>query len=794
MNTYTELITRYIDGELSASDKAAFEAQLNSNTELKKEYELQLKLVESVKRMGLKNQLASSFKKVKTTKLFTKAAICLVITLAVLGAVLIIKNQSHKAPNEIRYELNEEGKPNWSEADRTLESQLFRINPDRDTIIETQQGIVIAIPAASFEHPTGEGITGNFDLEVKEAMTAAEIMKAGLSTLSNERLLETGGMFYINARQGNENLLVNRNKPLNVNVPMNNDKNDMMLFKGERRADGSIKWVEPKPMKRKLATVDILKLNFYPEHFLDSVKALGFDVKNKQLTDSIYYSFGGCGAYDFQEDGNDTYKAMAAATPVSSYRIKPDGKKLFRQNCAMCHTMDSQKLTGPGLEGILERVPSITWMKEWILNSDKVTASGDAYARKIKEENGNAAMTVYEGTLSDTDMNALIKFITGKSEIVIDNRPGSECSEIDPARIKAIWDKQFNHTILATKAFEERLKVIFKTCDPRILKLYIHNLDHDLYELDSTAATLTSGEVQTKFKEFAKRRDGGVEISDAQSLKLQSYFEEKQAIYAKAMHATMQKLYEKENQQAQESSEKRNQHRQEQSTRNATTYSEELEINLDEAYRQVGKKRSSVPPDNYASANITQTGWNNLDRYVMESTTNRTTLDYTDPENGKKAVIKYEPVSVTVTNSGDYDRIVCYMIPNKLSSFQLMKQEGTAFKEKLNELMNYSIVTVGFKGSKTFYHEIRKGEAKAYSITLAAIDTKALDIKLNSSFPLNQQKDLLKDINFQQFDLAENKRQEKIREREAIRARLYPVVFPCSYPTAPEIQNDEALY
>ena len=57
------------------------------------------------------------------------------------------------------------------------------------------------------------------------------------------RLLETGGMFYINARQGSENLKVNRSKPLNVNVPVNNDKNDMMLFKGERLTDGSINWV-----------------------------------------------------------------------------------------------------------------------------------------------------------------------------------------------------------------------------------------------------------------------------------------------------------------------------------------------------------------------------------------------------------------------------------------------------------------------------------------------------------------------------------------------------------------------
>lgn len=790
MSPSTELITRYINGELSPADKAAFEAQINSNAELKKEYELQLKLIEGIKRMGLKKQLASSFKKVKTTKVMTKAAIGLVVTLAVLGAVLLIKNQSNKAPNEVAYELNEEGKPNWSEADKRLESQLFRINPDRDTIIETQQGIVIAVPATSFEHSSGEGITGTFDLEIKEALTAAEIMKAGLSTLSNGRLLETGGMFYINARQGNENLKVNRSKPLNVNVPVNNDKNDMMLFKGERLADGSINWVEPKPMKRRLTTVDITKLNFYPEHFLDSLKAMGFNIKNKTLTDSIYYSFGGCG--EFLSDEASAYsfdEAISEPKPVR--RQRPDGKLVFKQNCAVCHTLSDQKLTGPGLQGIADRVPKGDWLRRYILNNEKLLKAGDPYATKVFNENGKAAMTIFEGQLSDADVNALIRYITGKSEILIDERPVMECSEIAPARIRAIWDKQFNHTILATKAFEERLKVIFKTCDPRLLSLYIKNLDHDLYELDSTAATLTGGELQKAFEEFAGRRDGGVEISDERSLKLQSYFEEKQAAYSQATVQAMRKLYDSENMQSALAFQKRNQQALEQILRSSATFGEELELNMDEAYRQLGKKRSPpFSPDSYVSGDISQTGWNNVDRYVIESTTNRSTLDYTDPESGKKAVIRYEPVSVVVADAGDYDRLLCYMIPDKLSSFQLMKREGTAFKEKLNELMNYSLVTVGFKGKKIGYHEVTHAKAQSYTVTLSPIDEKALDKKLNASFPLNQKSDLLKDINFQQFDLAETKRQQKIQHREEIRYRLSKVAFPCQSSLTPEMEAE----
>ena len=134
-----------------------------------------------------------------------------------------------------------------SEADKKLESQVFKLNPLRDTIIETQNGIVFSIPAKAFLNKHGETPTETIDVEIKEAMTASDIMKAGLSTMSNGKLLETGGMFYVNARVGNENLTIDKSKPLNANVPVNNNKKDMLLFKGERKADGSINWVDPKP-------------------------------------------------------------------------------------------------------------------------------------------------------------------------------------------------------------------------------------------------------------------------------------------------------------------------------------------------------------------------------------------------------------------------------------------------------------------------------------------------------------------------------------------------------------------
>lgn len=96
-----------------------------------------------------------------------------------------------------------------------------------------------------------------------------------------------------------------------------------------------------------------------------------------------------------------------------------DGQKLFKQNCAVCHASHtSQKLTGPGLLGVFDRVPKGDWLNKWILNSEKVIKSGDAYANKIFSDNGKAAMTVFEGQLNDKDVEAIIAFMKGPAPVV----------------------------------------------------------------------------------------------------------------------------------------------------------------------------------------------------------------------------------------------------------------------------------------------------------------------------------------------------------------------------------------
>ncbi len=87
-----------------------------------------------------------------------------------------------------------------------------------------------------------------------------------------------------------------------------------------------------------------------------------------------------------------------------------DGAKLFKQNCAVCHTITSQKLVGPGLAGVAARVPNDAWLMKWIKNNQELLKSGDAYAKKILAENNGMQMTVF-ADLKDEELKALVTYI-----------------------------------------------------------------------------------------------------------------------------------------------------------------------------------------------------------------------------------------------------------------------------------------------------------------------------------------------------------------------------------------------
>lgn len=89
-----------------------------------------------------------------------------------------------------------------------------------------------------------------------------------------------------------------------------------------------------------------------------------------------------------------------------------DGEKLFKQNCSACHRVDEKKLVGPGLKGVFDRVPQPAeeWLLKWVKNNEEFRKSGDAYANKIFNENGNIPMSSF-AHLSEEEIKAILAYV-----------------------------------------------------------------------------------------------------------------------------------------------------------------------------------------------------------------------------------------------------------------------------------------------------------------------------------------------------------------------------------------------
>ena len=131
---------------------------------------------------------------------------------------------------------------------------------------------------------------------------------------------------------------------------------------------------------------------------------------------------------------------LAFTSALSAQEGDPaKGKSLFNANCAACHKLD-KKMTGPALRNVETRLSEDegldrAWIYAWIKNSSGVIKSGDAYANKIYNEYGGAAMTAFP-QFSNKDIDDILAYtaevkkdvapvVSGGSSVVESNNSSS---------------------------------------------------------------------------------------------------------------------------------------------------------------------------------------------------------------------------------------------------------------------------------------------------------------------------------------------------------------------------------
>ena len=369
--------------------------------------------------------------------------------------------------------------------------------------------------------------------------------------------------------------------------------------------------------------------------------------------------------------------------------------------------------------------------------------------------------------------------------------------EIDPSRIRAIWDKKFNNTIIATKEFEERLRYMHTICSPLFL-VYLENLNKPMHEIDQFIADNAGDDsgIQHKFLEFAARKDGGVVLKEGMQDKLSVYFEKKLKAYRDASAKTWAKHEEELARLATIADDKRREQETKDFLRKDKILQEEFCINLTDAYRQIGVKRTCKdtipvpPPVNYYNIQIDSVGWKNLDMYVNDATTARESMTYTDPETKKTATLTYKEVSISIEDQQQFDRIFVYLLPDGLSSFQRIEQYGNVFNEKLNSLFRYDAVVIGFKGDQTYFYKHTNLQPGQHRFRLSPITEKELKQVLKPGVKDNSV-EMYSEYEFQLFEQQEIRREVQLRKERDFITQVMTVIWPCGEGRFAIAEGDE---
>ncbi|RZJ69464.1 hypothetical protein [Flavobacterium sp.] len=118
------------------------------------------------------------------------------------------------------------------------------IDPKKDTIITLPEGTKLNIAGDSFVFATSQNaVSGKITLKVREFYRLEDILKAGLSTTSGNRMLETGGMLFIEAESEGKKLKLGEGKEMEIAFA-SAVKSDMELFLGKEEKEG-IDWEKP---------------------------------------------------------------------------------------------------------------------------------------------------------------------------------------------------------------------------------------------------------------------------------------------------------------------------------------------------------------------------------------------------------------------------------------------------------------------------------------------------------------------------------------------------------------------
>lgn len=135
----------------------------------------------------------------------------------------------------------------YQEAYGRFNSQQFFIGPGKQ-VVQTKAGLKLHVDPSALEHLDGRPVTGNLVVRISDVNNSRELFKQQAATVSNGRLLMSGGTYHISIESGEEELRIKKGKSLEVNFPVlpwvskSKGRANMELFYGNRDSLYNMNW------------------------------------------------------------------------------------------------------------------------------------------------------------------------------------------------------------------------------------------------------------------------------------------------------------------------------------------------------------------------------------------------------------------------------------------------------------------------------------------------------------------------------------------------------------------------
>ena len=319
---------------------------------------------------------------------------------------------------------------------------------------------------------------------------------------------------------------------------------------------------------------------------------------------------------------------------------------------------------------------------------------------------------------------------------------------IDPAIIKVIKSDQFQNTFIATKEFESRLKIIFKTCNNEVLNTYINNLNKNLYEVDSLAAiALGENQYQQDFINFSQQRLTKVKQADKYADLLKGYYKKQLSKVKSELEKGQEKLRKELN--------KKNNEAQK----------------VADDYKKLLWKREKYRMETYGF-NWSETGWINIDNGTLPKDWNE------------------QPLEITVSNGKQFDRVYTYIVYTSIKSlYRLNANDNIQFyvgnDEKKQMLMPKKeigvAIAIGYKDEKPSLSvkEFETGSEPKFSLTLSPSSLDKVKEAIRP-YEKNTKENMISiDLAFMAKFYKEEMRQKELKKENEFIMQLWDIAFPC---------------